>query len=46
MKTATELIRVRIFPFDFDGSKSNRDYICYVNTLGEASKKGWKFEIA
>ena len=41
-----ELIRVRIFPLDFDGSKSDRDYVCYVKSLKEASEKGWKYELA
>jgi hypothetical protein len=40
------MIRVRIFPIDFNGSKSNMDYVCYVDTLEEAKKMGWKYELA
>jgi hypothetical protein len=43
--TESQLIRVRIYPFDFDGSKSNMDYVCYVSSLEEAASKGWKFEL-
>jgi hypothetical protein len=45
MKT-TKLIRVRIYPIDFNGQKSNMTYVCYVESLKEAEKKGWKYEIA
>lgn len=44
--TTETLIRVRIYPFDFDGSKSNMTYVCYVKSLEDAEKKGWKYEIA
>lgn len=45
MKT-TKTIRVKIWPYDYDGSKSNMTFICYVTSLEEAAKKGWKYEIA
>lgn len=41
-----DLIRVRIYLFDYNGSKSSRTEIRYVETLEEASKMGWKYEIA
>jgi hypothetical protein len=44
--TTASLIRVRIYPFDFDGTKSKMTYVCYVKTLEEAAAKGWKYEIA
>jgi hypothetical protein len=43
---ATELIRVRIYPIDFNGSKSNMTYVCYVKDIKEAEKLGWKYELA
>ena len=43
---AAKLIRVKIYPIDFNGQKSNMTYVCYVETLEEASKKGWKYEMA
>ena len=49
MKTTTtsqELIRVRISLFDYDGTKSNRTEVRYVETLEEAEKMGWDYEIA
>ena len=49
MKAATtsqELIRVRISLFDYDGTKSNRTEVRYVETLEEAEKMGWDYEIA
>lgn len=44
--TSEELIRVRIYPFDYDGSKSYMTYVKYVKTLEEAEKLGWKYELA
>lgn len=44
--TTATLIRVRIYPFDFDGAKSTMTYVCYVKSLEEAKSKGWKYEIA
>ena len=44
--TSEKVIRVRIYPFDFDGSKSYMTYVCYVKSLEEAATKGWKYEIA
>ena len=40
------LIRVRIYPLDYNGNKSNLDYVTYVSTLEEAEKLGWKHEKA
>lgn len=40
------LIRVRIYPFDYDGSRSNRDYVTYVEKIEDAEKLGWKYELA
>ncbi len=45
MKTTT-LIRVRIYPLDYDGSKSNMDYVTYVESIEEAKSLGWKYELA
>ena len=44
--TTQELIRVRIYLFDFDGAKSNRTEVRYVDTLEEAEKLGLNYEIA
>jgi len=43
--TTTTLIRVRIFIKDFQGN-TNRTEVRYVETLEEASKLGWKYELA
>ena len=40
------MTRVRIFPTDYNGKKSNMDYVTYVDTLEEAEKMGWKYELA
>jgi len=40
------LIRVRIYPLDYNGSKSNMDYVTYVESIEEAKKLGWKYELA
>ena len=42
----TTLIRVRIYPLDYNGSKSNLDYVTYVESIEEAKSLGWKYEIA
>lgn len=44
--TNQNLIRVRIWPYDYDGSKSNLTYVCYVASIEEAESKGWKYELA
>ena len=47
MTTETKsLIRVRIYPLDYNGAKSNMTYVCYVESIEEAEKKGWKYELA
>lgn len=45
-ETMKNLIRVRIYPLDYNGNKSNLDYVTYVNTIEEAEKLGWKYERA
>lgn len=40
------LIRVRVWEYDYNGGKTNRDYVCYVETLEEAERLGWKYELA
>jgi len=45
MKTTT-LIRVRIYLLDYNGNKSNMDYVTYVETIEVAKKLGWKYELA
>lgn len=40
------MIRVRIYPFDFNGQKSNMDYVTYVDDVKDAEKLGWKYELA
>jgi hypothetical protein len=45
MKTTTP-IRVRIYPLDYNGEKSNMTYVCYVESIEDAEKKGWKYELA
>ena len=45
LTTTTTLIRVRIFIKDFQGN-TNRTEVRYVETLEEASKLGWKYELA
>ena len=39
------LIRVRVWIKDFTGN-TNRTEVRYVETLEEAEKLGWKYEIA
>jgi hypothetical protein len=39
------LIRVRIWPLDYNGNKSNMTYVTYVVTLSDAALLGWKYEI-
>jgi hypothetical protein len=46
MKTSTTPIRVRIYPLDYNGQKSNMSYVCYVESIEDAEKKGWKYELA
>lgn len=41
-----KLIRVRIWPLEFDGKKSNMDYVTYVENIEDAEKLGWKYELA
>lgn len=41
-----DLIRVRIWPLDYNGTKSNMTYVTYVNSLKDAEKLGWKYELA
>jgi len=40
------LIRVRIYLFDFNGAKSNRTEVRYVTNESEAESMGWKYELA
>jgi len=40
------MIRVRIYPIDYNGAKSNMDYVTYVDTIEDAKKLGWKYELA
>lgn len=40
------LIRVRIYPFDYNGQKSNMAYVTYVVSLSDAALLGWKYELA
>lgn len=39
------LIRVRIWPLDYNGIKSNMTYVTYVKSLEDAEKLGWKYEL-
>lgn len=43
---ASELIRIRVWAVDFDGTKSERTAVQYVESLEEAAKSGWKYELA
>lgn len=42
----SSLIRVRIYQFDYDGTRSQRSYVTYVEAIEEAEKMGWKYELA
>lgn len=43
---SNELLRIRVWPFDFDGSKSDMSYVGYFKTEGDAKNVSWKYELA
>lgn len=40
-----DLLRIKIWVYDYNGSKSNRTEIRYFNTIEEAEAISWKQEI-
>jgi len=40
-----DLLRIKIWVYDFDGSKSNRTEIGYFKSIEEAKQEGWKVEV-
>ena len=40
-----DLLRIKIWVYDYDGSKSNRTEIGYFKSVEEAQQEGWKIEV-